>query len=573
MSGETTQTSSDSIATLHLWHDGTTVNTKERVMGQVQAPVSTIPAADQFFAPGDQSKPNVVFLKEHFLREGRLSEEQALWIVEQAAFVLKKEPNVLTLGSHATVCGDIHGQFYDLMKLFEYGGDPARTTYLFMGDYVDRGYFSIESVLYLWALKICYPDTLFMLRGNHECRHLTDYFTFKLECKHKYSERLYDACTAAFCALPLAAILDKKFFCVHGGLSPELDTVDDIDKIDRFREIPTRGLMCDLLWADPAENFDTRKTDENFLHNHVRVTMRSLHSWNGTNCYASLERTSHKLRGKSCFAPKFGITLNRFRLYRKIPRSKFPSVITVFSAPNYLDFHNNKGAIFKYENNGVNLLQFSCSPHPFWLPNFMDVFTWSLPFVGEKITDMLVAVLNTCTQEELLEEDNQASSHSPTTPTDVQRRNVIRNKIRAVGRMARVFSLLREEAEKVSELKSITGSSRLPSGTLAGLGLPLDQGFGQSEAGLTFEEARKVDIENERMPPELVDVKSAEGRRVLMSKITSSDSMAVDRTGSSLRTSLGTTTTSPSTRRRGLEETLGRIQEVWEQAEPQRWTD
>ncbi|KAK2748954.1 3',5'-cyclic-nucleotide phosphodiesterase (PDEase) (3':5'-CNP) [Myotisia sp. PD_48] len=496
--------------TLHTMDDGTQVSTQERVCKEVQAPAFHTPTNEQFWSSDDPTKPDLQFLKQHLHREGRLTEEQALWIINTGAQLLRAEPNLLEMDAPITVCGDVHGQYYDLMKLFEVGGDPAETRYLFLGDYVDRGYFSIECVLYLWALKIWYPNSLWLLRGNHECRHLTDYFTFKLECKHKYSEKVYNACTEAFCALPLAAVMNKQFLCIHGGLSPELQTLEDIKSIDRFREPPTYGLMCDILWADPLEDFGQEKTGDHFIHNNVRGCSYffSYHA-----ACAFLEKNNLLSIIRAHEAQDAG-----YRMYRKTRTTGFPSVMTIFSAPNYLDVYSNKAAVLKYENNVMNIRQFNCTPHPYWLPNFMDVFTWSLPFVGEKITDMLIAILNTCSKEELEEEPTSAVSEpeprapSPPVPMDTDsiefKRRAIKNKILAIGRLSRVFQVLREESESVTELKTASGG-RLPAGTLM-LGAE-----GIKQAINNFEDARKVDIQNERLPPthEEVTKKNEEDRR------------------------------------------------------------
>ncbi|KAF2816302.1 serine/threonine protein phosphatase 2B catalytic subunit [Mytilinidion resinicola] len=489
--------------TLHTMEDGSQVSTMERVCKDVQAPAFHPPTQDQFLSPQDRNKPNLPFLKQHFYREGRLTEDQALWIIRKGTEILKNEPNMLEMDAPITVCGDVHGQYYDLMKLFEVGGDPADTRYLFLGDYVDRGYFSIECVLYLWSLKIWYPNTLWLLRGNHECRHLTDYFTFKLECKHKYSEAVYEACMESFCALPLAAIMNKQFLCIHGGLSPELHTLEDLKSIDRFREPPTHGLMCDILWADPLEEFGQEKTNDFFIHNHVRGCS---YFFSYPAACAFLEKNNLLSVIRAHEAQDAG-----YRMYRKTRTTGFPSVMTIFSAPNYLDVYNNKAAVLKYENNVMNIRQFNCTPHPYWLPNFMDVFTWSLPFVGEKITDMLIAILNTCSKEELEEETASGTISGPASPplpvnmdpesTEFKRR-AIKNKILAIGRLSRVFQVLREESERVTELKTASGG-RLPAGTLM-LGAE-----GIKQAIHSFEDARKVDLQNERLPPSHEEVRKS----------------------------------------------------------------
>ncbi|UJR14636.1 hypothetical protein I4U23_001629 [Adineta vaga] len=405
------------------------------------------------------------------------------------------------------------------MKLFEVGGSPSDTPYLFLGDYVDRGYFGIECVLYLFSLKIHYSKTFFLLRGNHECRHLTDYFTFKQECQVKYTETIYDACMEAFDCLPLAAIMNNQFLCVHGGLSPEVQTLDDIKQLDRFHEPPAHGAMCDLLWSDPAEDYGNEKGSLTLVATRrMSAPAKTVTaSTNGSSLFLP-----NATRGCSYFytyaAVNEFLVRNQilsviraheaqdigYRMYKKSPDTGFPSLITLFSAPNYCDVYQNKAAIMKYENNVVNIRQFNCSPHPYWLPNFMNVFSWSLPFVGEKINDVLLKILNICTDEELAEIDEHIDSLIERNQME-QRKEQIRSKIRAVGKVAKTYQTLRELSENVVTLRGLTPSNSLneldkeiASEAEAAAAILREKSSSTKER---FSQVKILDQVNERMPP------------------------------------------------------------------------
>jgi len=183
-----------------------------------------------------------------------LSEGNVKALCDKAREILMQESNVQPVRCPVTVCGDIHGQFHDLMELFRIGGATPSTNYLFMGDYVDRGYYSVETVSLLVALKLRFKDRVTILRGNHESRQITQVYGFYDECLRKYGNaNVWKYFTELFDYLPVTALIENKIFCLHGGLSPSIDTLDQVRQLDRIREVPHDGPMCDLLWSDPDD--------------------------------------------------------------------------------------------------------------------------------------------------------------------------------------------------------------------------------------------------------------------------------------------------------------------------------
>ncbi|KAJ6248778.1 serine/threonine-protein phosphatase [Anaeramoeba flamelloides] len=173
-----------------------------------------------------------------------LPEHQLKQLCEKVKELLIEENNVQPVQSPVTICGDIHGQFYDLLELFRTGGEVGDTNYIFLGDYVDRGYYSLETFTYLMALKV----------KNHESRQITQVYGFYEECLQKYGNpNPWRYCTQVFDYFTLSAIIDQTILCIHGGLSPEIRTIDQIRSINRMDEVPHEGAFCDLVWSDPEE--------------------------------------------------------------------------------------------------------------------------------------------------------------------------------------------------------------------------------------------------------------------------------------------------------------------------------
>jgi serine/threonine-protein phosphatase 2A catalytic subunit len=271
-----------------------------------------------------------------------LSEHDVAELCNKAREILMKEQNVQPVSSPVSVCGDVHGQFHDLMELFRIGGKLPDTNYLLMGDYVDRGYYSVESVSLLVTLKVRYPHRITILRGNHESRQITQVYGFYDECLRKYGNaNVWKFFTDLFDYLPITALIEKQIFCLHGGLSPSIDSLGSIMEQDRVQEVPHEGPMCDLLWSDPDERngwgISPRGAGFTFGQDLSE-------EWNHNNGLTLVSR-AHQLvmEGYNWCHDK--------------------NVVTLFSAPNYCYRCGNQAALMEIDEHlEYTFLQFNPAP-------------------------------------------------------------------------------------------------------------------------------------------------------------------------------------------------------------------
>lgn len=242
-------------------------------------------------------------------------------ILSQSAF--------LELEAPLQVLGDVHGQYYDLLRMFEYGGFPPTKNYLFLGDYVDRGKQSLETITLLLSYKVKYPENFFLLRGNHECASITRIYGFYDECKRRHNIKLWKQFCDVFNCLPVSACIDEKVICMHGGLSPEINNLDQIRRLVRPTDVPDTGLLCDLLWSDPDK--DIAGWGEND---------RGVAYIFGPDVVGSFLK-KHNL-DLVCRAHQ--VVEDGYEFFAK------RQLVTIFSAPNYCGEFDNAGAIMELDS-------------------------------------------------------------------------------------------------------------------------------------------------------------------------------------------------------------------------------
>ena len=256
-----------------------------------------------------------------------IKEDECNYIVDKAYEIFQKEESLLKLTAPLYVCGDIHGQYYDLLRVFDILNYPPQSTFLFLGDYVDRGKQSLECLLLLLCLKIQYPDKIYLLRGNHESEALNKIYGFFDECKRRLSIKCFKKITNLFNMLPISALINENILCMHGGLSKDLQNIDQINKILRPTEVPDEGLLCDLLWSDPNEELN-----EDFGSNERNVSI----TFSKNYVLNFVEKNNLDL---ICRAHQ--VVEEGFEFFADM------KLVTIFTAPNYMGEFDNNGGILE----------------------------------------------------------------------------------------------------------------------------------------------------------------------------------------------------------------------------------
>ncbi|KAG7381053.1 hypothetical protein PHYPSEUDO_006487 [Phytophthora pseudosyringae] len=382
-----------------------------------------------------------------FEQQTPLSVKDALDVIHEAQFLMDLEPNVVAVPQRALtyVFGDIHGQFFDLMQLMDAVGGAELAErdaqLVFLGDYVDRGAFSCEVMLYLLLLKIQFSDKVVLLRGNHECESISSFYGFRNECRVKYGISVYYHFLSCFQSMPVAAILSTSrgnFFCVHGGLSPDLKTIQDVQDIDRRREIPTDGLLCDLLWSDPktphSREVDTEvDTQAKWEPNQARgcsyyFNAAATFEFLATNKLLSMLR-AHEFEDEG-----FTFHFNSEECQKLDTREdkSMPPLITVFSAPNYCDSYGNTAAYLFFRNEPFSweIQQINTVGHP--APpiasaergsDMWRLFNQTLPFLPaskEFFEEVLWLADGQRSQTRAVSEPNSPVGHSEATAIETE---------------------------------------------------------------------------------------------------------------------------------------------------------
>lgn len=254
----------------------------------------------------------------------QLTESEICGLCIRSRDVFMEQPIFLELECPLKVCGDVHGQYADLLRLFECGGFPPEANYLFLGDYVDRGKQSIETICLLLAYKVKYSENFFLLRGNHECASINRIYGFYDECKRRYSIRLWKTFTDCFNCVPVSACIDEKILCMHGGLSPELSNLEQIKRVVRPTDVPDTGLLCDLLWSDPEKEISGWGEND-----------RGVSFTFGPDVVQSFLRT----HGLDLVCRAHQVVEDGYEFFAR------RALVTLFSAPNYCGEFDNAGAI------------------------------------------------------------------------------------------------------------------------------------------------------------------------------------------------------------------------------------